>query len=299
MKPTYGTVSRYGLIAFASSLDQIGPITRTVEDSVTLLSSVWGHDPLDATSYAGELPDLHARIGNGVAGLRIGVVKELSGEGYEPEVMTAVAGMIDRLKGEGAYVVEVSLPTIDLALSAYYLIAPAEASANLARFDGIRYGLRADGDTTEELMARTRAEGFGPEVIRRVLLGTYSLSAGYYDAFYGQAQKVRAAIREDFERAYEKVDVLVSPTSPTVAFPAGERVENPLAMYLSDICTIPSNMSGDPAVSVPVGLSEGMPVGLQVMGPVMGDDVTYRVAAALESTQDTLLADTAPELEGK
>jgi aspartyl-tRNA(Asn)/glutamyl-tRNA(Gln) amidotransferase subunit A len=283
MKPTYGTVSRYGLIAFASSLDQIGPITRTVEDAVTLLSSVWGHDPLDATSYAGELPDLDAGIRSGVAGLRIGVVKELSGDGYEPEVMSAVAGMIDRLRGEGAEVVEVSLPTFDLALSAYYLIAPAEASANLARFDGIRYGLRADGDTTEELMARTRAEGFGPEVTRRVLLGTYSLSAGYYDAFYGQAQKVRAAIREDFGRAYGEVDVLVSPTSPTVAFPAGERVENPLAMYLSDICTIPSNMSGDPAVSVPIGLdSQGLPIGFQVLAPALGEDTMFQVAAEVE-----------------
>jgi aspartyl-tRNA(Asn)/glutamyl-tRNA(Gln) amidotransferase subunit A len=283
MKPTYGTISRYGLIAFASSLDQIGPITRTVDDAVTLLSAVWGHDPLDATSYAGDLPDLRSGLGRGVSGLRIGIVEELSGEGYEPEVMAAVSNMIERLRGEGAEVTEVSLPTIDLALSAYYLIAPAEASANLARFDGIRYGLRVPGETTEALMARTRAEGFGPEVTRRVLLGTYSLSAGYYDAFYGQAQKVRSAIRDDFAAAYEKVDVLVSPTSPTVAFPAGERVEDPLAMYLSDICTIPSNLAGDPAVSVPIGLdSQGLPIGFQVLAPALGEDVMFRVAAEVE-----------------
>ncbi len=250
---------------------------------MTLLSAVWGHDPLDATSYSGELPDLRAGLGRGVSGLRVGIVEELSGEGYEPEVMAAVSNMIERLRGEGAEVTEVSLPTIDLALSAYYLIAPAEASANLARFDGIRYGLRADGTSTEMLMARTRAEGFGPEVTRRILLGTYALSAGYYDAFYGQAQKVRAAIQADFARAYEQVDVLVSPTSPTVAFPAGDRVDDPLAMYLSDICTIPSNLAGHPAMSVPVGLDDqGLPIGFQVMAPPLGERTLFRVAAEVE-----------------
>jgi aspartyl-tRNA(Asn)/glutamyl-tRNA(Gln) amidotransferase subunit A len=283
MKPTYGTVSRYGLIAFASSLDQIGPFAMTVEDSALALSAIWGHDPLDATSYAGDYPDPTAGLDAGVAGLKVGVVKELSGDGYEPAVKEAVTGMVTSLEQAGVEVVEVSLPTFEVALSAYYLIAPAEASSNLARFDGIRYGLRVEGTTTEELMARTRAEGFGPEVTRRILLGTYSLSAGYYDAFYGQAQRVRAAIQRDFARAYQHVDVLVSPTSPTVAFEAGARTTDPLAMYLSDICTIPSNLAGHPAISVPVGLDEtGLPIGFQVMAPALGEVVMYRVAAEVE-----------------
>ncbi len=283
LKPTYGTVSRYGLIAFASSLDQIGPLAKSVTDAALLLGTIWGHDPLDATSYAGEYPDLDADLGQGVAGMKIGVVSELAGEGYEPAVETAVRDMVDRLADAGAEIVEVSLPTFDIALSAYYLIAPAEASANLARFDGIRYGHRADGTSTEMLMARTRAEGFGPEVTRRILLGTYALSAGYYDAFYGQAQKVRAAIQADFARAYEQVDVLVSPTSPTVAFPAGDRVDDPLAMYLSDICTIPSNLAGHPAISLPVGLDhQGLPIGFQVMAPALGERILFRVAAEVE-----------------
>ena len=224
-----------------------------------------------------------AGLDRGVDGLRIGVVTELSGEGYEPAVEAATTDMVARLEKAGVEVVEVSLPTFDIALSAYYLIAPAECSSNLARFDGVRYGLRVDGATTEEMMARTRAEGFGPEVTRRVLLGTYALSAGYYDAFYGQAQRVRAAIQEDFARAYEQVDVLVSPTSPTVAFEAGARTSDPLAMYLSDICTIPSNLAGHPAISVPVGLDDaGLPIGFQVMAPALGEEIMYRVAAEVE-----------------
>ncbi|MGH8952373.1 MAG: Asp-tRNA(Asn)/Glu-tRNA(Gln) amidotransferase subunit GatA [Acidimicrobiia bacterium] len=283
MKPTYGTVSRYGLIAFASSLDQIGPFTRTVEDSALALSSIWGHDPLDSTSYPGTYPDPTAALARGVDGVKIGVVTELSGEGFEPAVEAATIDMVARLEKAGVEVVEVSLPTFDIALSAYYLIAPAEASSNLARFDGIRYGLRVDGATTEELMVRTRAEGFGPEVTRRILLGTYSLSAGYYDAFYGQAQRVRAAIQEDFSRAYQRVDVLVSPTSPTVAFEAGARTADPMAMYLSDICNIPSNLAGHPAISVPVGIDEaGLPIGFQVMAPALGEEVMYQVAAEVE-----------------
>ena len=283
VKPTYGTVSRYGLIAFASSLDQIGPITRTVEDAALLLQAIWGHDPKDATSYPGPYPDPAASLGAGVDGLRIGVVTELAGEGYEPAVESAVADMVAKLQEEGATVVEVSLPSFEIALSAYYLIAPAEASSNLARFDGVRYGLRVDGETTEEMMARTRGQGFGPEVVRRVLLGTYALSAGYYDAFYGQAQRVRAAIRADVARVFGEVDVLVSPTSPTVAFSAGARVDDPLAMYLSDICTIPSNLSGDPAMSVPIGLDEqGLPIGFQVMAPSLGEETMFRVAAEVE-----------------
>ncbi len=283
MKPTYGTVSRYGLIAFASSLDQIGPFTKTVEDSALALESIWGHDPLDTTSHAGDYPEPTLGLSRGVEGLKVGVVAELSGEGFEPAVDSATANMVSALEGAGAEVIEVSLPTFDIALSAYYLIAPAEASSNLARFDGIRYGLRVDGATTEELMSQTRAAGFGPEVIRRVLLGTYSLSAGYYDAFYGQAQRVRAGIQEDFARAYDLVDVLVSPTSPTVAFEAGARTADPLAMYLSDICTIPSNLSGHPAISVPIGLDEaGLPIGFQVMAPALGEEVMYQVAAEVE-----------------
>ncbi len=283
MKPTYGTVSRYGLIAFASSLDQIGPLTKTVEDSALTLSTLWGYDPLDATSYRGDYPDPTGELGRGVKGLRIGVVSQLRGEGYEPDVEAAVSGMVEQLSAAGAEIVELSLPTFDIALSAYYLIAPAEASANLARFDGIRYGLRAKGDTTEEMMSRSRAEGFGPEVTRRVLLGTYALSAGYYDAFYGQAQRVRSAIRVDFARAYSDVDVLVSPTSPTAAFKAGERTQDPLAMYLSDICTIPCNLSGDPAISVPLGVDhDGLPLGFQVMAPALGETMMYRVASAVE-----------------
>ena len=283
LKPTYGTVSRYGLIAFASSLDQIGPLARSVEDAALTLETIWGHDPLDATSFRGEYPTATARLGDGVEGVEIGVVRELSGEGYEPDVETAVADMITKLEGAGARVREVSLPTFDIALSAYYLIAPAECSANLARFDGIRYGNRLDGATTEELMARTRAAGFGSEVTRRILLGTYALSAGYYDAFYGQAQRVRAAIQEDFANAYESVDVLVSPTSPTVAFAAGDRVADPMAMYLSDICTIPSNLAGHPAISVPVGLdSQGLPIGFQVMAPALGEETMFQVAASVE-----------------
>ncbi|HEX6945871.1 MAG TPA: Asp-tRNA(Asn)/Glu-tRNA(Gln) amidotransferase subunit GatA [Acidimicrobiia bacterium] len=283
VKPTYGTVSRYGLIAFASSLDQIGPITRTVEDAALLLEAIWGHDPRDATSYDGPYPNPSASLDAGVEDLRIGVVKEFAGEGYEPEVEAAVHEMVQRLEKEGARVVEVSLPSFEIALSAYYLIAPAEASSNLARFDGVRYGLRVEGETTEEMMSRTRGQGFGPEVTRRVLLGTYALSAGYYDAFYGQAQRVRAAIRADTARVYGEVDVLVSPTSPTVAFAAGARVDDPLAMYLSDICTIPSNLSGDPAMSVPIGLdARGLPIGFQVMAPSLGEETMFRVAAEVE-----------------
>ena len=283
VKPTYGTVSRYGLIAFASSLDQIGPLSKSVEDAALTLEAIWGHDPLDATSWSGEYPDPAAELTRGVEGLRVGVVSEFAGEGYEPAVEQAMIRMLDALAEAGAEVVEVSLPTVDIALSAYYLVAPAEASANLARFDGIRYGLRADGGTTEELMARTRAEGFGPEVIRRILLGTYALSAGYHDAFYGPAQKVRAALRDEFSLAYEQVDVLVSPTSPTVAFEAGEKVDDPLSMYLTDICTNPLNLVGHPGISVPVAVDErNLPVGLQVMAPALGESTMFRVAAEVE-----------------
>ena len=283
MKPTYGTVSRYGLVAFASSLDQIGPLTRTVDDSVAVLEAITGHDPLDATSWAGEYPVLGGSLDDGVAGLKIGVVKEFAGEGYDTAVSEALKTTLDQLSDAGAEIVEVSLPTVELALSAYYLIAPAECSANLARFDGIRYGLRVEGGTTEEMMARTRAEGFGPEVVRRILLGTYALSAGYYDAFYGQAHKARTVLRNEFAAAYQRVDVLMSPTSPTVAFPFDAK-SDPLAMYLSDVCTIPSNLSGDPGISIPVGTDDaGLPIGVQVMAPAMGEPVMFRTAKTIEN----------------
>ncbi len=283
MKPTYGLVSRYGLIAFASSLDQIGPLTRTVEDAATTLEVIAGHDPLDATSYRGEYPDYRSALDGGVAGLRVGVIRQLSGEGIDPGVLDSFRSVVDALEAAGAMVSEVSLPSMDYALSAYYLIAPAECSANLARFDGVRYGLRVEGNTVEEMTARTRAEGFGPEVTRRVLLGTYALSAGYYDAFYGQAQKVRTMVIDDFAKAYQGVDVLVSPTSPMTAFELGARTEDPLSMYLVDVCTIPSNLAGTPGISVPVGVDEaGLPIGFQVMAPALGEAVLFQAAAEVE-----------------
>ena len=283
MKPTYGLVSRYGLIAFASSLDQIGPIARTVEDAAATLEVIAGHDPLDATSYRGEYPRYRASLQEGVKGLRVGVVKELSGPGISPDVLSAFRSSVDSLAEAGAIVSEVSLPSMEFALSAYYLIAPAECSANLARFDGVRYGLRVEGATVEEMTARTRAAGFGPEVVRRILLGTYALSAGYYDAFYGQAQKVRTLVIQEFTRAYEGVDVLVSPTSPMTAFEFGSRTEDPLSMYLVDVCTIPSNLAGAPGISVPIGLdAAGLPIGLQIMAPALGEETLFRVAAEVE-----------------
>jgi aspartyl-tRNA(Asn)/glutamyl-tRNA(Gln) amidotransferase subunit A len=282
-KPTYGLVSRYGLVAFASSLDQIGPLARNVGDALTLFEVVAGHDPLDSTSYPGPVPEMRSDLEAGPKGIRVGVVSELSGEGYEPEVSTAMTQMLNRLADDGAELIEVSLPTFELALSCYYLIAPAEASANLARFDGVRYGLRIDGETVEEMMARTRAEGFGPEVTRRILLGTYSLSAGYYDAFYGQANRLRTKLIRELAEVHQTVDVLVSPTSPTVAFELGAKTQDPLAMYLSDVCTIPADLAGTPAISVPVGLDhQGLPIGLQVMAPALGEAVMFRMARAVE-----------------
>jgi aspartyl-tRNA(Asn)/glutamyl-tRNA(Gln) amidotransferase subunit A len=282
-KPTYGLVSRYGLIAFASSLDQIGPLARTVADAATLLEAVAGYDIHDATSYRGERPNFTADLETGVRGVRVGVVKELMGDAISAPIRTAVQRTLDRIADAGADIVEISLPSLDYALSAYYLIAPAECSANLARFDGVRYGLRVDGATTEEMMGRSRAAGFGPEVTRRILLGTYALSAGYYDAFYGQAQRVRTLVRRDFASAYERTDVLVSPTSPSTAFPIGAKTADPLEMYYQDICTIPLNLAGDPGISLPVGLDDdGLPIGFQVMAPALGEQMMFRVAAEVE-----------------
>lgn len=283
VKPTYGVVSRYGLIAFASSLDQIGPFAKTVSDAAVLLEAVAGFDLRDATSYRGDPPDISSLLDSGVKGLRIGIVNELSGSGMDPQVDAACTAMYNMLADAGAEVLNISLPATEYALSAYYLIAPAEASANLARFDGVRYGLRVDGDTTEEMMAHTRAEGFGAETTRRILLGTYALSAGYYDAFYGQAQRVRTLVRNDFAAAYADVDVLVSPTSPTTAFAIGEKTADPLSMYYADVCTIASNLAGDPSCSVPVGLDNaGLPIGFQIMAPALQEAQMFRVAAEVE-----------------
>ena len=287
VKPTYGGVSRYGLVAFSSSLDQAGPCARTVLDAALLHAVIAGHDPRDSTSIDAPVPPVvEAARQADVTGLRIGVVKELSGEGYEPGVQARFDEAVTLLTELGATVTEVSCPHFDYALAAYYLIAPSEASSNLARFDAVRYGLRVGDDgerSLEEVMALTRAQGFGAEVKRRIILGTYALSSGYYDAYYGQAQKVRTLIARDFAKAFGQVDVLVSPAAPTVAFPLGAKLSDPLAMYRQDLATIPSNLYGGPAMSVPCGLSEGLPVGLQVMAPTMRDDLLYRVGAAVEA----------------
>ena len=283
LKPTYGLISRYGLIAFASSLDTIGTFTRSVRDAAALLSTIAGKDPMDATSLDQPRRDYSLGLDEDVGGLRVGVVKEAFGEGVEPGVKASVQGAIDRLSDLGATVSEASLPHADYALSAYYLIAPSEASSNLARYDGVRYGLRVDGADSVEMMTRTRGAGFGAEVKRRIMLGTYALSAGYYEAYYGQAQKVRTLIIRDYEAAFANVDLLISPTSPTTAFPIGAKVDDPLAMYLNDVFTIPANLSGMPAISIPSGLDEaGLPVGVQLTGPVLSEPTVLRVANALE-----------------
>jgi aspartyl-tRNA(Asn)/glutamyl-tRNA(Gln) amidotransferase subunit A len=286
VKPTYGGVSRYGLVAFSSSLDQAGPCARTVLDAALLHAVIGGHDPLDSTSVPQPVPPVvEAARQADVAGMRVGVVRELSGEGYQAGVEERFREAVALLEHLGAEVVEVSCPHFRYALPAYYLIAPSEASSNLARFDAVRYGLRVGDDgerSLEEVMSLTRAQGFGAEVKRRIMLGTYALSSGYYDAYYGQAQKVRTLISRDFAAAFETADVLVSPTTPTTAFRLGERLEDPVAMYLSDLATIPSNLYGGPAMSVPAGLAEGLPVGLQVMAPTLADDRLYRVGAAVE-----------------
>ena len=284
VKPTYGLVSRYGLIAFASSLDQIGPFANTVTDAALLLDVIAGHDPRDSTSIPEPPSPVVPTLERGVDGLRVGVVEELTDpDGIQPEVRDAVERAALALEKSGATVDRVSVPSTRYGLSAYYLIAPAEASSNLARYDGVRYGLRVDGDDVATMNARTRDTGFGDEVKRRIMLGTYALSAGYYDAYYGQAQRVRTLIIRDFERAYERFDVLLSPTSPTVAFELGARTTDPLAMYLSDVCTIPTNLAGHAAISVPYGNGEGgLPIGVQVLAPSLGEELMFRTARALE-----------------
>ncbi|WP_277211926.1 Asp-tRNA(Asn)/Glu-tRNA(Gln) amidotransferase subunit GatA [Isoptericola croceus] len=309
VKPTYGGVSRYGLIALASSLDQAGPVTRTVLDSALLHELIGGHDPRDSTSIPEPLPDVVGAARQGalgdLTGVRVGVVEQLQGEGYQPGVQARFEESLELLKEAGADVVEVSCPHFEYALAAYYLILPAEASSNLAKFDGMRFGLRVEPEegpvTAERVMAATRGAGFGDEVKRRIILGTYALSAGYYDAYYGSAQKVRTLIQRDFAAAFDQVDVLVSPTAPTTAFKLGEKLDDPLAMYLNDVATIPANLAGVPGISVPNGLSDdGLPVGFQVLAPAKADDRLYRVGAALEAALEARwggpLLDRAPEL---
>ncbi|MFM1917021.1 MAG: putative aspartyl/glutamyl-tRNA(Asn/Gln) amidotransferase subunit [Actinomycetota bacterium] len=288
VKPTYGSVSRFGLIALASSLDQAGPCARTVMDTAMLHQAIAGHDPKDSTSISADYPDVVAAAAQAdIRGMRIGLVKELGGEGYQPGVSQRFAESVRILESLGAEVVEVSCPHFEYALGAYYLILPSEASSNLARFDGMRYGLRVGDDgehSVEKVMSMTREAGFGAEVKRRIMLGTYALSSGYYDAYYGQAQKVRTLISRDFSAAFEQVDVLISPTAPTTAFRIGEKVDDPLAMYLNDIATIPVNLAGNCAMSLPAGIApeDGLPVGIQIMAPPMADDRLYRVGSALE-----------------
>jgi aspartyl-tRNA(Asn)/glutamyl-tRNA(Gln) amidotransferase subunit A len=285
VKPTYGGVSRYGLIAFASSLDQIGPFSHTVADAATALEVIGGHDRRDSTSIPTPFPPVVDHLDDGIDGLRVGVISELSGgglDGFEPEVLARTTEAADALSAAGAKVEPVSVPSTVAGLSAYYMIAPAEASSNLARYDGVRYGIRRDGANTASMMAATRTAGFGEEVKRRIMLGTYALSAGYWDAFYGRAQRVRTLMIREFEQVYENFDLLLSPTSPCVAFPFGAKAD-PLTMYLNDVCTIPSNLTGQPAISVPFGTGEGgLPVGVQVLAPLLGEVDMFRAARALE-----------------
>jgi aspartyl-tRNA(Asn)/glutamyl-tRNA(Gln) amidotransferase subunit A len=313
MKPTYGGVSRYGLVALANSLDQAGPVTRTVLDAALLHEVIGGHDPLDSTSIDQPLPALVEAARQGatgdVKGLRVGVVKELTGEGYQAGVQQRFDESVQLLVEAGAEVVEVSCPTFVHALATYYLILPAEASSNLAKFDAMRYGLRVlpegvEAPSAEEVMRATRDRGFGDEVKRRIIIGTYALSSGYYDAYYGQAQKVRTLISRDFAAAFEQADVLLSPTAPTTAFKLGEKLDDPVAMYLNDLATIPANLAGVPGISVPSGLADedGLPTGVQVLAPALADDRVYRVGAALETLLTDRwggpLLDRAPALEG-
>jgi aspartyl-tRNA(Asn)/glutamyl-tRNA(Gln) amidotransferase subunit A len=292
VKPTYGGSSRYGLVAFASSLDSPGPLARNVLDAALLHEVMSGHDPCDSTSLDAPVPPVVAAAKHAdVAGLRVGVVTELAGDGYASGVLSRFNEAVELLESLGAKVTEVSCPHFAYGLPAYYLIAPSEVSSNLARFDAMRYGLRVGDDgsaSADDVMSLTRGAGFGAEVKRRIMLGTYALSSGYYDAYYGKAQQVRTLIARDFSAAFDQVDVLVSPTTPTTAFPIGERVDDPMAMYLADLCTIPSDLAGNAAISVPCGLApeDGLPVGVQIMAPVLADDRLYRVGAAVEAALD-------------
>ncbi|MGH2551726.1 MAG: Asp-tRNA(Asn)/Glu-tRNA(Gln) amidotransferase subunit GatA [Thermomicrobiales bacterium] len=285
LKPTYGRVSRYGLIAFASSLDQIGPFTRTVEDAAIMLQTIAGKDPNDSTSVPLAVPDYRAALTGDIRGKRIGVAREYRVDGMEAGVETAVNIAIERFRDLGAEVVEVSLPHTKYALPTYYITAPAEASANLARFDGVKYGLSKKSNSLKEMYERTRGEGFGPEVKRRIMLGTYALSSGYYDAYYVKAQKVRTLIKQDFDEAFGLVDAIVAPTSPTVAFEIGTRTDDPYQMYLADIWTIPANMAGIPGIAIPCGFSDGLPVSLQVFGKSFDEETVLQIAHAYEQAE--------------
>jgi aspartyl-tRNA(Asn)/glutamyl-tRNA(Gln) amidotransferase subunit A len=282
LKPTYGRVSRFGLVAYASSLDQIGPVTRTVEDAALVLSAIAGHDPYDSTSADLPAPDYRAALTGEIKGLKVAMAKEYFAEGIDPAVADTVREAIRVLESLGAVVEEVSLPHTRYAVAAYYLLAPAEASSNLARYDGVRYGMRVDAETLIDMYKQTRSQGFGTEVKRRIMLGTYALSSGYYDAYYLRAQKTRTLIKQDFDRVFETYDVIVSPTAPTTAFAIGEKINDPLTMYLNDICTIPVNLAGIPAISVPCGFVNGLPVGLQIIGKAFAESTILRVAHAYE-----------------
>ena len=282
VKPTYGLVSRQGIVAFASSLDQVGPFTHTVADSALMMEVIGGHDPLDSTSLPQPMPSLTSVLGQGVKGMRIGRLADMP-DGCEPEVLARMDAAYVALQAAGATIVDISLPSLSYCLTAYYLVAPAEASSNLARYDGVRYGMRVETGDLHSMYGATRAAGFGAEVKRRIMLGTYALSAGYFDAYYGKALKVRRLIANDFAAAYEKCDVILTPTSPTVAFPLGDKTSDPLTMYLCDIFTIPTNLAGHAAMSVPFGTgAHNMPVGVQVLAPALGEQTMFRVAAELE-----------------
>ena len=284
MKPTYGLVSRYGLVAFASSLDQIGPVSNTVEDAALLLQTIAGHDERDSTSIDRAVPDYRAALTGDIRGLRVGVPKEYFGQGVQPYVADAVYKAIDQMKQMGAEIVEVSMPTTEYGLACYYIIAPCEASSNLARYDGVKYGLRvADaGDDVIAMTSKSRAAGFGHEVQHRIMIGAHALSSGFYDAYYAKAQKVRTLIRRDFDAAFEKCDILATPTAPTVAFPLGDKTDDPIAMKLADVCTIPVNMAGVPALSLPCGSQNGLPIGLQLIGKLLDESTLFRAAHAYE-----------------
>jgi aspartyl-tRNA(Asn)/glutamyl-tRNA(Gln) amidotransferase subunit A len=284
LKPTYGRVSRYGLMAFASSLDQIGPFARTVEDAALMLNAIAGQDSNDSTSVSGEVPDFTAGFRSDLCGIRVGIAREYAVDGMEPGVKSAVDAAIKQLESLGAELVDISLPHTEYALATYYITAPAEASANLSRYDGVKYGKRADATSLLETYRETRGAGFGPEVKRRIMLGTYALSSGYYDAYYVRAQKVRTLIKQDFDKAYEQVDVIVGPTSPTVAFPIGSRTADPYQMYLADVFTIPANMAGIPGISIPCGFSDGLPVGFQMLGKAFDEHTLLGVAHAYEQS---------------
>ena len=287
LKPTYGRVSRYGLVAYASSLDQIGPLTKEVRDAALLLQAIAGHDSRDSTSVPYPVPDYQEALGQEIRGLKLGVPREYFGHGLDPEVEAVVQGALKTYASLGAELLEVSLPHTEYAVAAYYVVAVAEASSNLARYDGVKYGLRAEGRNLLEMYAQTRTGGFGAEVRRRIMLGTYALSAGYYEAYYRKALQVRALIRRDFEAAFEQCDLLAAPVSPTPAFRLGEKVADPLTMYLSDIFTISANLSGIPGISVPCGFSSlGLPIGLQLLGPPFGEAVLLKAAYALEQATD-------------